>query len=368
LLQAKLKFEVVRKSTRPVTVNIRVPSRIEVSQKTHEHLAEKLLRAIGVRSSTRMPESVTLWLSYPWRQPVAVWRTIFGAEMDALVQAGVLNPIQLDSVPHPEHPDAGRVLRPQPVSDGDFYGVSDVDEIPSRSLSATDLDGLELIPEKFRLHLRSVLGITHGGVSWDGQDLLHLGVVELCGQRIYFTYAIRQPAAGIGDRTRSHAEGAHPVMLIPPSQTDACELARVNLETTLPTRNQVIRGAIQACGLETNMLAIHSAPDGARLVVDTRFKKVWLDGVEISGLQADSHPFKLIEMMARASGPLSHGEVCTKLSAGRQDDTTTARQAKLAAKKIITKAMAEAGRPFVEDPFPTAGHGFYRCALPAYIQ
>jgi hypothetical protein len=50
LLQAKLKCEVIGKSTRPVTVTIRVPSRIEVSQKAHEQLVDRLLSAIGIRS------------------------------------------------------------------------------------------------------------------------------------------------------------------------------------------------------------------------------------------------------------------------------------------------------------------------------
>lgn len=133
--------------------------------------------------------------------------------MDALVQGSVLTPIQLDSVQHPEHPDAGRALRVHAVSDGDFYGASDVQEIPSRSLSPTDLDGLELVPEKFRLLLRSTLGISSGGSPWDGQDLLHLGVVEFAGQRIYMAYALRQPTPGFGDRIRARANGAHPVLL-----------------------------------------------------------------------------------------------------------------------------------------------------------
>lgn len=51
------------------------------------------------------------------------------------MQAGVLKPIQMHSAPQPEYADAGRPLQAHPVSDGEFYGVSDVEEIPSRSLS-----------------------------------------------------------------------------------------------------------------------------------------------------------------------------------------------------------------------------------------
>lgn len=369
LIQAKLKLEVIGKSTRPVTVNIRVPSRIEVSRRTDEYLVDKVLNAIGIRNTAPASGAIGFWSLYPWRHPVAVWRTVFGSAMDSLVRAGVLKSIQMHSAPHPEYPGAGRPLQAHPVSDGEFYGVSNVEEIPSRSLSATDLDGLELVPENFRLHLRSVLGISSSGTRWDEQeqDLLHLGIVDVSGQRIYLAYVLRQPGADIGDRLRARADGAHPVLLVPPSQSAPSDLAKVILESPIPELHQVIRNAIQVCGF-ANVTAIHSAPDGARLVVDTICKKVWIDGVEIGGLQADSHAFKLIELMARASMPVSHDEITANLSAGRQDENTVARQAKTAARKTIREAMTAAGRTFDDDPFPSAGTGFYRCTLPAYVR
>ena len=162
LIQAKLKLQVIDKSTRPVTVSIRVPSRIEVSQKTHEHLVDKVLNAIGVRNAAPRSSAINLWALYPWRHPVELWRSLFAAETDKLIQNRILLPVQLTSVPHSDHVDAGRVLDAHEVSDGDFYGVSRVPEIPSRSLTGTDLDGLELAPEQLRLHLRSTLDIS----SW----------------------------------------------------------------------------------------------------------------------------------------------------------------------------------------------------------
>jgi hypothetical protein len=139
LVQAKLKCEVIGKSTRPVTVNIRVPSRIELSQKTHEHLIDRLLDAIGIRNVAPSPSAVNLWTLHPWRHPVDTWRALFGAETDKLVQEHVLKPIKLAAVPHPDHLGAGLVLDAHAVSNGDYYGVSRAAEIPSRSLTATDL-------------------------------------------------------------------------------------------------------------------------------------------------------------------------------------------------------------------------------------
>jgi hypothetical protein len=367
LLQAKLKCEVIGKSTRPVTVNIRVPSRIEVSQKPHEHLIDKVLNAVGIRSSAPPSSTVNIWALSPWRHPVAVWRSLFGAEMDRLVQDRILVPIQLTSVPHPDHQEAGRVLDAHAVSDGDFYGVSRVQEIPSRSLTGTDLDGLELAPEQLRQYLRSTLGISSGGAVWDKSELLELGFIEVGDYRIYVVYTLSHPAAGVGDRIRARSGGAQLVLLFPSSQAGCSELASVMLESALPTRRGLIRDSIHACGLADSVPAIHIAPDGARLVVDTQLGKVWVDGVEIGGLPTDSHAFQLIELLARRSS-VSADDIVAQISPGRQDGTTAARQAKTHVRQMIAAAMTAAGSTFDEDPFPCAGRGLYRCALPPYVR
>jgi hypothetical protein len=367
LLQAKLKVEVIGKSTRPVTVNIRVPSRIEVSQKSHEHLIERLLKAVGVYNAAAPFSTVSFWSLYPWRHPIAVWRTLLGKDTDALIQNGVLNPIRLESVPAAENPAAGRVLSAHPLPEGEYYGVSQTEEIPSRTVGATDLDGFELMPEKLRLYLRSRLGIANGGSVWDGNETLDLGFVELGVQKIHLVYALRQPATGVGDRMRAHSSGALSALLIPACETYKSELASVPLDSALPTKKDVIRGAINACNLAESTPAIYCCPEEARLVVDTRLKKIWIDDVELTGLQPDLQPFRFVEAMARSQGPVSSEQLSSTLSPGRLDGSTTARQAKNQVKRIITEAMHGVGRSFDEDPFPSAGQGSYRCAFPAYV-
>lgn len=368
LLQAKLKLEIIGKSTRPVIVNIRVPSRIEVSQQTQEYLVEKLLKAVGIYNAASPVSTVSLWTLDPWRHPIATWRTLFGKDADDLVYGGILKPIRLDSVSAPENPAAGRVLGAHNVSAGEYYGVSQTSEIPSRSLSATDLDGYELVPEKFRLHLRSKIGITRGGSVWDGRETLDLGIIQIGTLSLHVVYTLRQPIQGVGDQLRAQSGGAHSVLLIPASETYSCELARVVIDSALPTKRELTRSAISACGLLDTVPAIHAAPDGARLVVDTKFNKIWIDDIEIPGLQADSHSFRFIEAMARSPLRVSSNDMSEKLSPGRQDGNTSARQAKTQVKKIITAAMAASGRSFDEDPFPSAGPGHYRCALPSYVR
>jgi hypothetical protein len=113
---------------------------------------------------------------------------------------------------------------------------------------------------------------------------------------------------------------------------------------------------------------IHAAPEGARLVVDTKFNKIWIDSVEILGLQPDSHSFRFIVALARSPLRVSSNDISEMLSPGRQDGNTPARQAKNQARKIIIAAMAASNRSFDEDPFPSAGPGHYRCALPSYVR
>jgi hypothetical protein len=253
------------------------------------------------------------------------------------------------------------------LSQGESYGSSRADEIPSRSLSATDLDGLELIPDGFRNYLRSRLGITAGGVTWNGKELLELGMVAAGDVQFYLAYSIRRPTSDIGVDLRVRANGAHPVLLVPSSQGESSELASVILETPLPSSKQVVRSAVAACGVSDRVAALYRAPDEARLVVDSKLKKAWVDGVEVVGLKPDSHPFRFVELLVQGrGGPVSTDAITTALSAARQDGNTTARQAKNAAKRIIVEAMAAAGRTFSEDPFPTAGTGSYRCALPSF--
>lgn len=126
--------------------------------------------------------------------------------------------------------------------------------------------------------------------------------------------------------------------------------------------------SISACALTEAVPAVHLAPAGARLVVDGRLQKVWVDGVEVEGLAPGSHPFRFIEMLAKKSpAPVSSDDIVAHLSPRRQDENTTARVAKNAARKLIREAMKKAGRSFDEDVFPPAGTGCYRCTVPSYV-
>jgi hypothetical protein len=111
LLQAKLKVQVIGRTTRPVTVTIRTPSRIEISQRQHEAVIDRFLSQVGIRQRRSSSLPMDLWSLYPWRHSLSVWRMVFGRETDGLIERGVLSRTRLNAVHDPENPGAGHVLR-----------------------------------------------------------------------------------------------------------------------------------------------------------------------------------------------------------------------------------------------------------------
>jgi hypothetical protein len=369
LLQAKLKLEVIGGSTRPVTVNVRAPSRIEVSQRRHETLVDRFLTEIGIRGRPGPHAMRTLWSLSPWRHARDVWYSVFGRDTDRLIESGVLRPTRLDRIPNANEPAAGRTLAVVPLGDGEFYGVSTEPDLPSRTLTATDLDGFEFQPETFRQLLRSQLGVTELAPSWDGvEPVLDLGPVTIGEHRLYLAYAIRRPSGGVGERLRRQAGGAPVVLLVPSTEPFTVDLPAAAVQHTLPSREEVIRAGIAAAGLQSAVPAVYIVPDGVRLVVDRARGMVWVDGLPINGLKPGSHPFQFVTLLAEAMGhPVDSLAIKAALSDARRDDNTVTRQAKAKANQAIREAMAAAGRAFEGDPFPPCGTGLYRCTLPSYV-
>lgn len=369
LLQAKLKVDILGKSARPVTVNIRVPSRITVTPRLQEPLMDKLLDAIGIRTVRPPAAREDIWSLYPWRHDLDTWRLIFGKDTDELVKQGVLEKIQHTTLEHPDYPGAGNVLRVEPVSNGEFHGVSDLAEIPSRALSATDIDALELNPESFRKNLRTALGISSGGVPWIfGSDYMELGFLAVEDEKLYIAYALREPSSSIADRIQQRARGAHIVTLMPDNRPYQGQGPVVLLSAPIPSKQQVLHDSADACGILANLPACYHAPENARLIVDTQRKKIWVYGTEVL-IKPDSQPFAFIEKMAGSKGlAISLNEITQAISPARLDGNLTARQAKAKAQKAIDTALAKMGITNTDDFFPTQGTGFYRCVLPSFVK
>lgn len=368
LVQAKLKVQVSGRSTRPVTVNIRLPSRIEVTQPRHQELIERVLRRIGIHTPGPLGRGAEGWPLAPRRRRVEQWRGVFGRETDGLVQRGVLRPIRLQAVAAPEDPGAGDVLLVQHLEGGGAYGASQAPDVPSRSLTETDIEGLELDPEALRRELRARLEVAGTAQAWDGQAaILDIGEIRLGDQRLRLSYAHEPPRSGIGTVLRERANGACAVLLIPGGATLPGDFSAVILESPLPSRADVIGAAVAAAGLTRTVPAIYSAPSGTRLVVDTVQGAVWFDGVPIAGITIGTHPFRFVELLARRAPEAMTGtELVKELSPARDDENVVARRAKHGASAAIREALKRAGVTY-EDPFPAGPKHGYRCAVLAHV-
>jgi hypothetical protein len=366
MLQAKLKMEVTGKSTRPVTVNVRAPSRIEISRGQHELLVNEVLDAIGIRGARKREAENDLWSLFPWRHPLETWRALFQGDISALASAGVLKKTPLHAIADPAQPGAGRVLHAERVSGGEFVGVSQMAEIPPRSLSATDLDGLALDVEAFQAHARSLLGLD-GVVQRPGDDgLLDLGVLSLGDMSFRLTYAMRQPPQNAAAIVNVRAAGERTVILLPMGADEVPGIPSVPLDHPLPAKNALLRQIVATLNLADQVPALLTAPDRAQLVVDTVRGKVWLHGIAIDALTIGSHQFKFTELMAKhAPKAVPKADLVDALSATRADGDQTARTAKSKTIKAMKAAVEAAGKEF-HDPFQAA-NGSYRLTLCAHV-
>lgn len=367
LLQAKLKIEVTRKSARPLIVNVRAPSRIEVNQVQHEVLVNEVLDAIGIRNARARVLEIDLWALYPWRQPISAWRLIFGPATDMLASAGVLNKIQLDAVEAVAHPGAGRVLQAEPLSAGEFFGVSQAPEIPSQSLSATHLDGLELDVRAFQTHLRHSLGLSGTAHKPSDDGLLDLGVLEVGDFSFRLSYALRRPPANSAAVLNARsATGTQAILLLPTMGDDVPGVHTLALEGPLPDKSDLIRAIASKLNLVEHLPAVLTAPRNARLIVDTRRGAIWFDGTQVPDLKPNTHQFRFTELVAkRAPATVSKEELAKELSQGRTDGDQAARTAKSKANQALRAAATEKGLRF-EDPFRSE-NGCYRLTVLAYV-
>lgn len=376
IIEAKLKISMAGPSTRPVTVTVRIPSRLKISGgQRHVEEVHKYLDAIGVRRlQSEQDHEADLWGLAGGPQAFHRWQRVFGGRTDALVNAGVLRRVRRVAIQAEEHPGAGLAHEAIELEGGGFYGVSDVPEIPSRSLSETDVEALELQPEVYRTCLRAELALDGPAQPWAGGPLLDLGRLAVAEHAIRVFYAITPLPGDAAATLRSMAPGAHAVVLVPWGRRAGA--VGVPMETPFPTRRALERVVLVASGLDEDVPATHIAPEGARLVVDARLGRVWVDGVAIEELKPETTAYKLVLALARrCPNPVPTTDLTEEIAGEARllkDGTTAARQAKAEAKGKIIEALAAAGRSLDEfhagDPFTSPEKGTYRCALRAYVR
>lgn len=364
ITEAAFKVAVVGRSARPVRVSVRVPRVIDVA-KQHEEVIDRLLSAMGIRLAASDTQDSDLWSLHPWRHPRDVWQQALAAQLERAVGSGALRRVYLDSIDDPDDP-GGATLRVTRLDNGDFYAVADDQSVPSRTLSATDVEGLELVPDLLRQLLVDELG-TGGSVGWSGESTLDLGVIKIEEHEAHLLYALRPPTAEtIALLEKLNAAGSRTLLLVPTTRDVAAP--HVPLRAPLPNRREIVRAVAVACGLADRVSASLVARDGAELIVDTTRGEVFVHDVLIPGLTAETHPFRFVEALARADGrPVAVDALKALLSPNRDDDTVAVRQAKTKAGQRIATALAAVGRSLTADAFPVYKGG-YRTALIPHVR
>ena len=368
LVSAKLKLWVAGSGTRPITATIKVPFQIK-TRPAHQELVNEYLERIGVRSLEGGEDSDDLWSLGPGPHSETTWRRVFGRDMDCLVASGTLRPAQLGSVPHPDFPWAGATLLADSVGPHDFYGVSQEPAVPSRSLSPTDVDGLELDLGAFGRFLRARYGAS-GPPAATPRGVVDVGVVEVGALRFRLFYAVSAPPIDAGSRLAElalHEDQA--VLLLPARGLGTTRLPEVPLTRALPDRASILRAIIAATRTQQQVPAVFYAPSRARLVVDRQLGAIWVDGVPITSLRCDTYAFAFVVAVAEAQGAaLPRYDLGIRLAPSAGDPDGLARKQKLSAKHAIIDALADAGRQLdVGDPFPSGPAKHYRCALQPFV-
>lgn len=367
-IEVKMKVLLVRQSTRPVTVTLRAPSRMSVTDRTQEEVIDQYLQQIGVR--TRADPDFDLWSILHAPQDMHTWRRVLGVDSDRLVTQGVLVKTTLSTVVHPDTADNGPSLAAERTPDGRLYGVSLRDDLDSRTLTPTDVDGASLNFARFASFLRTTLQLSHPSADLRDPALIRLGRMEFDALRFEVLLALEPGLPSKLTLSGMQTNGARVVVLVPMGRTvDVSPATLVPLDPPIPDRPWLERAILEATGLESQVPAIRSAPKGARLVIDKCRGKVWVDGIEISGLKPETHPYRLVLALAEASpNPVRTIDLVRQLSPARRDDTAVARKAKTEAKSTIVEALAEQGIDLVDDPFTSNKRGCYRCNLASFVR
>jgi DNA-binding response OmpR family regulator len=113
---------------------------------------------------------------------------------------------------------------------------------------------------------------------------------------------------------------------------------------TLPAgpHGDILAGIIQQLRLENEIAPhVYMRDD---LIVDHGRGQVWFQGVLLTELNAGTHPFKLLDLLAKSPGRIvSKQSINDALSESRGDDEV-AKKAKLALIKAIKDSFTGAGR------------------------
>ncbi|MDX2019064.1 MAG: hypothetical protein SF187_02395 [Deltaproteobacteria bacterium] len=345
-IEAKIDLHLVGKRPRRVPVTIKVPSVARYRRGIADGPVMRFLDAVGIRGAAPPAPHLDLWSLYPWHHPTATWRDAFGHAIEEWIADRRLRPRSLTSAAHPAHTADIRLLDAVRMPDGELYGLSSDDGVPSRTLTDSDVEGYELDMESFAKKIAADLGLEGGVGDLGERALFYLGRRQLDQVCVAVFFVTRKPnvAADVtAVRIRAQAQqGARIAVLVPPGCDARSGHIQVPIRLVSSSYRDLFSEIVGSLQLADEVPAIFFAPRDAELVVDSRRETVWLYGIELTKLRSDTMAYRFIDTVAKGRGnSVDKGLLKTKLSRTRSDDAMV-RHAKKDAMNAIRTSFAAA--------------------------
>lgn len=364
-VEAKIALTMLGKRTKRRTVTVKVPNKIDFPRDEHEAVIEAFLKRSGIHAAADVAPHRDLWSLAPWHHEPRVWREAYPRDVDPLVRKQILVPRAMASIAHPDHRSAERVLD---IDQSGEFGVSTDDGVPPRRVTGSDIEGLALDVLRMGAAWQASLGLADGDLRDLGGGALLLGRRRLDAIEASIVALTRRPTgdgATLARRVREAVRGDSVALLVPAGSSSGTNLAEIAFASLVLDERSVWREFVRVNSLAEKVTALWSAPPDVRLVIDGPRQLVWIDGLKID-LVADSHPYKLLVLLAEAKGRVvSHDAIGAVLSPSGAADTVSKR-AKHDVNRAIKESFAAARRPVDVDQIVCAGSGGYRLAVLAY--
>ncbi len=370
LVEAKLALRFSSGKPRRVVVTIKVPNRIAYRRDIRrDDLIERYLRQIGVRSTSDKSRR-HLWTLAEGGHPLEVWKTLEGPHVDELVENGVLKQLSRQSAQHANFPKHGDVLVAHSIDEGhDRYGVSVDPDVPSRTLTLSDRDGLRFDAIAFGKALATDLELDGGVQDIDRGGAIYLGSRDLgTTPRVAVVLLSRAPQdrAFLADVLYQKYKQAKLVVLVPSGAEGLPGNARIQLDSLSGPHKHLLAKIISELGIEDSVPAQLRAPPGHRLVIDKKTQEIFTDGVKLR-IERDTQPHKFIMVLAGAhekNAKLETKDIAALLSPNANSDNV-ARQAKSDAIKKLKQSFAAEDREVPPDLLKIFDG--YRINVPTFI-
>lgn len=342
LIEARLRVTFAGGGRRGI-VSIKVPNRIEYSDPRYQHAAEKLLDEVGIRGTFGDEDRPLrdLWSLHPWRHPAEEWRFHVGPDFERLVKAKVFLPTRLDAATHPDHVDAPGALDVHRLPDDQLVGISDDPAVSIRTLSPSDVDGLELDVQRVAKNVQRALEL-NGPVTEVEPGLLCIGSRELAaGISPTIHLALREPSPGGLAALRERCKGLAAV-IVPPNRSLPDGIPFVGCRLPGGPFDRVWEQIVDRLGVRDRVPPHIWLAGRAEFVICTSRQAAWMNGKVVEGLRPGGHPFRFAVAVARASGGVVPKEALHKMLSATPDDQVV-KHAKRDAQEALKAALKAAG-------------------------